>query len=56
MSIYRCEECEITKDNDKECTYLVDKEPKTDDKLILICQSCWDKRVEDLDETKRDSN
>ena len=48
MSIYRCEFCDLEKDNDKECVYILDNKD--------ICQDCWNKIVEGLDETKRDSD
>ena len=40
MSIYRCGECDLKKDNDIECVYVVED--------IEICQDCWDKRVKKL--------
>ena len=40
MSIYRCNKCDLKKDNDIECVYVIEHKE--------ICQDCWDKRVKEL--------
>ena len=39
MSIYRCNKCDLKKDNDFECVHVVIGK--------FICESCWEEKIKD---------